>query len=174
MGDEHERAAVAEQEVFEPADRLDVEVVRRLVEQQDVGLVDDRPGQQDAPLHPRGQVGELRVGVEPDPRDDGLDAVVVARRGVVVVGQPLGHLVGDGAAVAFGHVLRQPRDPQPLLADDLPSSGSSSPVISLSRVLFPSPLRPSRQSRSPALDQQIDPVEQLRAAERQADVAKAQ
>ena len=70
VGDEDERAAVAEQEVLEPADRLDVEVVGRLVEQQDVGLGDERPGQQHAPLHARGEVVEPRVGVEPHPGDD--------------------------------------------------------------------------------------------------------
>ena len=70
MGDEDERPAVAEEEVFQPADRLDVEVVGRLVEQEDVGLVDEGPGQQDPPLHPRGEGLEPGVGVEPHPGED--------------------------------------------------------------------------------------------------------
>ena len=68
--------AVAQEERLQPADRLDVEVVGRLVQQQDVGLVDDRPGQQDPPLHPRGELVEPRVRVEPDPGDDRLHPMV--------------------------------------------------------------------------------------------------
>ena len=41
-------------------------------------------------------------------------AVVRARRPGGVVLQALGHLVGDGAAVPLGDVLRQPSDPQAL------------------------------------------------------------
>ena len=45
MGDEEERALVALEESFEPVDRMDVKVIRRFVEQQDVGFRDECPGQ---------------------------------------------------------------------------------------------------------------------------------
>ena len=74
--DEDERAAVAEQELLEPADRLDVEVVGRLVEQEDVGLGDEGLSQQDAPLHARGQALEGGVGLERHPGEDRGDPVI--------------------------------------------------------------------------------------------------
>ncbi len=65
VGDEDQRAAVAEQEVLEPADRLDVQVVGRLVEQEDIGVGDEGPRQQDAPLHPRGERREGAAASSP-------------------------------------------------------------------------------------------------------------
>ena len=56
MGDEYHRAPVAEEVVLEPLDGLDVEVVGRLVQQEDIGL-----GQQDlGKLH--AHVPALREG----------------------------------------------------------------------------------------------------------------
>jgi hypothetical protein len=52
-------AAPLLQEALQPVDRLDVQVVGRLVQQQQVGLRDQRPRQQHAPLHAAGQRGEI-------------------------------------------------------------------------------------------------------------------
>ena len=53
-----------EQEVLQPRDRVDVEVVGRLVEQQHVGPAHQRPRQQHLPLPAAGERFERRVGVE--------------------------------------------------------------------------------------------------------------
>ncbi len=45
MGDGHDRAAVLVEETLEPVDRLGVEVVRRLVEQQQVRVLEEEPCQ---------------------------------------------------------------------------------------------------------------------------------
>ena len=89
VGDEDDRAAVAEQEGLEPADRLDVEVVRRLVEQEDVGLAHDGPRQEHPALHTRGELLELRVGVEADAGDHRLDAMVRAADLMMIVVEAL-------------------------------------------------------------------------------------
>ena len=47
VGDGHDRARVLLQEPLEPVDRLGVEVVRGLVEQQQVGLRQQQPAQRD-------------------------------------------------------------------------------------------------------------------------------
>ena len=47
---EHHRAAVVGEKGLEPGDRLDVEMIGRLVEQQQIGLADERPRQQHAAL----------------------------------------------------------------------------------------------------------------------------
>ena len=48
VADYHHRLAVVDKEVLEPADRLDVEVVGRFVEQQHVGVLQQHLGQFDA------------------------------------------------------------------------------------------------------------------------------
>ena len=67
MRHEDDGAAVAEQELFEPGDGLDVEVIRRLIEQQDVGLSHERPRQQDAPPPAAGQRVHDRGAIELQP-----------------------------------------------------------------------------------------------------------
>ena len=77
VGDEHERAPPAAQKLLEPLDRCDVEMVGRLVEQEQVGLPDDGPRQQHAALHACGKGLKGRAAVEPRPREHLCDGVVV-------------------------------------------------------------------------------------------------
>ena len=175
MGDEDQRAAVAEQEVLQPADRLDVEVVGRLVEQEDVGLGDEGPGQQHAPLHPRGEGLEPGVGVEPHPREDRLDPVVGAgvRRGPSS-SSPSATSSATVPPAARGDLLGQPGDPQALLADDLPLVGLDlAPDQPQQRAL---PLAVAAEQAEPLapLDLQADPIQQPGAPEGQAHVPQAQ
>ena len=51
--DENQRPAVTHQELFQPRDRFDVQVVGRLVQQQQVRLTDQCLSQQHAAFHPR-------------------------------------------------------------------------------------------------------------------------
>ena len=63
MGDGDDRAGVVLEEALEPGDRLGVEMVGRLVEQQQVGRLQQQPAQRDAaPLaaRQRGDVGVRR------------------------------------------------------------------------------------------------------------------
>ena len=101
--DRDDRARVLLQEVLEPGDRLGVEVVRRLVEEQQVGRLQQQPAQRDAAALAAGQrrhvgvgrrqaqrvhrVLELRVEV---PGAGGLDRVLHAR----LLGEELVHLLG--------------------------------------------------------------------------------
>ena len=50
VGDEDDVAGIVDQMLFEPLDALGVEVVGRLVEQQDAGLLEQQPRQRDAAL----------------------------------------------------------------------------------------------------------------------------
>ncbi len=61
MGDEEDAAGELLEEAFQPADRLDVEMVGRLVQQQHIGFAHQRLRQQHAPLHAAGQRGEVGV-----------------------------------------------------------------------------------------------------------------
>ena len=61
VGDGDHRAGEADQELFQPFDRLGVEVVGRFVEQQHVGLFEQQLGQGDAALFAAGQVADHGV-----------------------------------------------------------------------------------------------------------------
>ena len=72
MGDGDHRAGEAHQELFEPFDRLGVQVVGRLVEQQHVGLREQQLAQRHPPL--------LATGEGPDRRFPGRQAQGVGRQ----------------------------------------------------------------------------------------------
>ena len=78
MGDEHHRAGIGGEKVLEPRNRVDVEMVGRLVEQQQLGLADQRPRQQDAPPPAAGEGLDDRFRRQVEPRDDPLDALLEA------------------------------------------------------------------------------------------------
>ena len=62
---EQQRAAETEQRLFEPLDGGDIEVVGGLVEQQDVGIADERAREQRAPAPTARKVREAALTVEP-------------------------------------------------------------------------------------------------------------
>ena len=70
MGGHEQGAGLGLQELLEPDDRLDVEVVRRLVHQQDVGFAEQHAGHGDAHLpaaRQRAHVAVDAIVVEPEP-----------------------------------------------------------------------------------------------------------
>ena len=72
MGDRHDGPRVVLQEALQPVDRLGVEVVGRLVEEQQVGVAEEQPGERHAALLAAGQgrdigvVGRAAQGVHRD------------------------------------------------------------------------------------------------------------
>ena len=56
-----DRAVVLVEEALEPVDRLGVEMVRRLVEEQQIGVLEEQPGQRDAPSLAAAQGRDGRV-----------------------------------------------------------------------------------------------------------------
>jgi hypothetical protein len=115
VGDEHEPAPVAGQPVLEPGDAVDVEVVGRLVEHQQVEGVHEEAGQGDPlPLTPgeRRHVGAAE-GTQPEPLEHGVD---------LPVGAPDGVEAGcrrrpDGARRELGALLEHAHPHPPALAD---------------------------------------------------------
>ena len=76
--DEDDRAGVGREKRLEPFDRLDVEMVGRLVEQEQIGFRHERAGQQHAPAPAAGQRVERHVGVERQTGQHELDALLDA------------------------------------------------------------------------------------------------
>ena len=92
MGDKEQRAPPAGEKLLQPGDRLEVEVVGRLVEQQHVGLGDQGPRQKHPTLAAGGERGKRGVAVEAHR----LDRAVDQRLDVPRLQQPLGHTAGEG------------------------------------------------------------------------------
>ena len=65
VADDYHRLAVADEEVFEPLDGLDVEVVGGLVEEQHVGLLKEQLGQLDAHAPSAAEVARGAVEIRP-------------------------------------------------------------------------------------------------------------
>ena len=77
MGDEHDRAGILLQVPFEPGDALRVEVVGRLIQQQEVGALEQDLAEGDPPAFAAGEGGNARVaGRQPHGVHGNLDAAV--------------------------------------------------------------------------------------------------
>ena len=120
VGDEEDRAGILGEKVLEPRNRVDVEVVGRLVEQQDVGLSDERARQEYAAAPPARQRIDDDLGIEVKARQHQVD-VMLAPPGLVFVEMvrvPFGHHVEHGSLGGERHVLLEARDAQRRLAPD--------------------------------------------------------
>ena len=96
MGDDQDRAGIVAQMPFEPVDRLGVEMVGRLVEQQQFGLFEQQPAKRDAAAlaaRQRVDVGVVRRAAERVHRLLDLAVEIPQALGLDLVLQPR-HLVG--------------------------------------------------------------------------------
>ena len=129
MGDGDHRAGPGEQVVGEPGNGLDVEVVGRLVEQQQVGVGDQGRAQRYPPLLAAGQGAD--DGVQPDvpQAEAGQHAAhrTVRRPGMLGVAERVQHGVLDGAALRQVRALRDERHRGAPLAGNPPGVGGIEP-----------------------------------------------
>jgi len=129
MGHEDKRAAIAREEVLQPGDGLDIEMVGRLVEQHQVGIADQPARQQDPALVARREAAEVRRRVELHPAQDGLDLLAAApgslglhiltgcRRARVHGRQSARNDLPHRAVQVLRHILGQVCDAQTLLPE---------------------------------------------------------
>ena len=117
VGDEHDGAGVFLQVPFEPGDALGVEVVGRLVQEQEVGAFEQDLAEGDAPAFAAGERADLGVaGREPHGVHGDLDAAVEVPAlgrldGVLDLGllvEQRVHLVGVGPFAEPGVDLVEP------------------------------------------------------------------
>ena len=104
VGDDDERPAVLDEERLEPPDRLEVEVVRGLVEQEHVGLAEE---------HLRDEHAELVAGGQ------GVHPVLVLLDGDAEAFEELGRLGLGHVAVFFGDDALELAEPEAHLVGDL-------------------------------------------------------
>ncbi len=76
MRDEDDGAGVLAEKLLQPLDRLDVEVIGRLVEEQDRRLGDERAREKDAAAPPARERVRAHVGIETELLEHQLDALL--------------------------------------------------------------------------------------------------
>ena len=107
VGHQHDAAGVVLEIALEPGDRLRVEMVGRLVEQQDVGLGEQQLGQGDAPLLAARELRHFRVARRTAQRVQrllhlGVEVPQALRLDLVL---QLGHLLGGLVGVVGGDLV---------------------------------------------------------------------
>ena len=175
MADQQHGVRIARDVVLQPQRAFEVEVVGRLVEQQQVGLRKQHRGQRHAHAPAAGERRGrplLRVGVEAEAGKDGGGARLGRMR--VDVGKPhvdLGDAVRIGRRLLFGHqrqplgvglehdldqrllgarrFLRDLADAHVLGQADRAGLDGISPVMALNSVVLPVPLRPTSPAFEP-------------------------
>ena len=127
MRHKHQRAVPPLEEILEPFHGVDIEVIGRFIEQEQTGGRDQRPGQQHAPFHPRGERFKRPFTVEIHAGEDLLHGPVrfpvgfgVGRR---IGGHSGGDYVSDRADEILRHILLQKRHSGLRGEDHLPLIG---------------------------------------------------
>ncbi len=163
---EHHRAAIVREEAFQPGDGVDVQMVRRLVEQQQVRLADQRARHQHTPAPSARQRVHHRGGRQRESRQHEVHVVLAQPRFVLVemMRVPFGDDVEDGAARRERHVLLEPRHPQRRLTPDVPGIGRSLAADDLQQRRFAGAVSPDHRHPFPWLDLQRHLVEQRQMA----------
>ena len=77
---------IAQQELFEPGDGVDVQMIGRLVQKENAGVANQRLGQQHAAFHARGKSAYVRVRSQGHARDDRFNLQVHAPAAVDLQG----------------------------------------------------------------------------------------
>ena len=109
VGHEDQGPVPASQERLQPLNRVEIEMVRRFVEQQHVGPGDDRPCEQHAAFHPRREPLKRRLGVEFHHLNDLLGPLFLLPLGLLALGiEPLPHDLRHRSGEVQGNLLREP------------------------------------------------------------------
>ena len=174
MGDQHGAAGEVEQRLLERAQRVDVEVVGGLVEEQDVAAAAQQLGEVDAVSLAARELADrllLVAAAEVEP------AHVLARvelappeldRVLPAADLLPDRLARDRARPATG---RRRRARPCRRAGSLPASGCSSPVISRKSVVLPAPLGPITPDDPRRREREVEVLEQQPVAEALAEAA---
>ena len=167
VGDEKHRLHEAQEELLHPEDGVDVQVVRRLVQEQDVGIARQRPRQGDPPFE---SGGERRAGgpfVETHAGDDRPDPLLLVGRGGMAR-LPVGHAIVDGSLQGGGDLLGQQGGLEARCPDHRTAVGRQIAVDQLQQGGLARAVAADQADPLPAFDLHLHPVENRFAAEAEA------
>ncbi len=185
MRHEQQRRTRSQQELLEPADGVDVEVVRRLVEQENRGRANQGLGQEHATFHARGESGYVGIGWEGHPRENRLDLLLhapaafdlqemmdavqsLAQRGALVGGQ------ADGDVMVLGQEFSpRAQTPGDLVEDGAGKSlGLDLPVDQPQERGLAHPVAAQEADPLPGLHREVDLIQDQRAAKARTNIAQ--
>ena len=170
MADDHQRGAAPVELALQPFDGGQIEMIGRLVEQQDVGLRRQHARKRGAARFAAGEMRRVFCAGEAELLQQ-IAGGVADRRSAA--GRPR-HRPSVGGKAGKIRLLRQIAHDAPGCTNTEPRSGSTSPAAIFSSVDLPEPLRPTSETRSPVDTDSSAPVEQRRAAKGQCDVFELQ
>ena len=167
VGDEKHRLHEAQEKLLHPEDGVDVQVVRRLVQKQDVGIARQRPRQGDPPLEPGGErcaggpFVEIHAGNHrPDP------LLLFGQGGMARLS--VGHAIVDGALQGGGNLLGQQGGFDARCTDHRTAVGRQIAVDQLQQGGLARAVAADQADALPAFDLHLHPVENRFTAEAEA------
>ena len=167
VGHQENRTGKAKEELFQPGDGVQVQVVGGLVEQEHVRLGGQRPGQEHAAFHAGGEHGNLGARVQPHAAEHGLDLVVGQRTPTRAADGRDG--LEDRARQVAGHFLNQHLGDQPLLADDLALVGFQLALEQPQQGQLALAVAAQQAEPLAAVDHELDPVQHTGTAKTEAE-----
>ena len=173
VGHEQQRPAPLEQKFLQPQDRLEIEMVGRLVEQQQLRRLDEAARQQHAAFLPGGERGELVLGGQAHLLEQPLATVVALPVVVLLVGTAFA--LDDrahGAGEAGRHFLPQGREYCARLAKHLARVSLELARDDFHQRGLARAVAADETDALAAINLEIDAIEQRRATEAQADIEK--
>ena len=165
MADDDQRAAAAGEFAFQPFDGGEIEMVGRLVQQQDVGRGRQHARQRGAARLAAGEMRGVFVAVQPELLQQ------IARLVVVVAGAEAGLDIGErGGEAGEIRLLRQIADGGAGLHEAAAAVGLDQPGRDLQQRRFAGAVAADQADALGRRDRQFDARQQRRAAEGQRDV----
>ena len=173
MGHKQAGGDVLGQKLLQPEDGVDIQVVGGLVQQQNVGVADQGPGQQHPPLGAAGEGLEQRLAIQIQPVQHPLHLLFMlpllssdCRMGM------LGHHLEDRPDNPRGDILGDQRHPQALTADQLAPLGWQFTGYQFQEGGFTGAVPAQQAEPVSRFDLQGDAVKQGRAAKGQGDITQ--
>ena len=171
VGDEEEGALEAQEEVLQPVDGVQVEVVGGLVQQQDVGMAGQGPGQQDAALHAAREGAEVGAGLQLQAGEDGLYLVPDASLASADAGS---HQMEGRPLQSRRDLLGQAGDAHVLLKVDVAGVRGQLSAHELHEGGLAGAVAAEQTDALALVQVQLDAVQERRTAEAEAHIADAQ
>ena len=175
MRDEEERDLLLEQELLHPEDRIEVEVVRRFVQEEEGGLGGQGPGEEAAAFQAPGEVVEGAVLGEAEAGNQVVDAEILLPVLRQVVGPEAG---GDDlshrARQMVGNLLGQAGDADSFRDGDRARVGGGLAGGQAHEGRLARPIATQQADSLPFLDLQVEVVEDGGTAEADVDIEQAE
>ena len=171
MSDEEQRGFFRDQELLQPEDRCEIEVVGRLVQKQQVGPTGQRPRQQHAAFESARQRREVPSGRQLQALQQlvqmhfPLPFLLVGRRP-----QSTGHQIMHGTREIIRHLLGEPGEMGARLAENLSAIGPDLAGDQLHQCRLARPVAPDQAHPLPRFDLKTDRVNQRWATEGVGDI----